>query len=285
MYRIIGSDQKEYGPIPATQIRQWITEARLNRLTRVKVEGETEWKTLGALPEFDDAFGILPTAPKPSGPPQHCSLTTGALICGALGVVTCITAPVGLVLGLLGHSRIRQSNGQLTGSGFATAGILLSILAMFLWVIGIFASLMLPALGRAKLNAMEKTQTIQCVNNMKQLGLAVRMYSLDHEDHYPTATNWCSLIQADVMSPKPFQCPLHPERRCAFAFNEKLSGLADTNFSPNTVMIFESELGWNGAGGAEQLKSHGHPKYLIVTADGSVLQIEKSKLDTLRWEP
>ncbi len=63
MYRIIGADEREYGPVSADQLRQWIAEGRANAQTRVLVEGATEWKPLGALPEFFSAPPPLPVAP------------------------------------------------------------------------------------------------------------------------------------------------------------------------------------------------------------------------------
>ena len=52
-------------------------------------------------------------------------------------------------------------------------------------IIAILAALLLPALARAKAHA----QNITCVSNLKQLGLANRMYVDDYSDHlaYP---NW-----------------------------------------------------------------------------------------------
>ena len=35
MYKIIGGDQKEYGPVTADQLRAWITEGRVNGLTSI----------------------------------------------------------------------------------------------------------------------------------------------------------------------------------------------------------------------------------------------------------
>jgi hypothetical protein len=56
MYRIIGADQKEYGPITAEQLRAWLSEGRINAQTRVCAEGTSDWKPLGSFPEFADAF-------------------------------------------------------------------------------------------------------------------------------------------------------------------------------------------------------------------------------------
>ena len=52
MYKIIGADQKEYGPVTAEQLRQWLAEGRVNAQTQVLPEGATEWKRIGDLPEF-----------------------------------------------------------------------------------------------------------------------------------------------------------------------------------------------------------------------------------------
>jgi hypothetical protein len=66
MYRIIGADQKEYGPITAEQIRQWISEGRVNAQTEACLEGTQDWKPLGMFPEFgfttSPLVGNLPLA-------------------------------------------------------------------------------------------------------------------------------------------------------------------------------------------------------------------------------
>lgn len=66
MYKIIGADQKEYGPVSAEQLRQWIAEGRVNAQTRIQAEGSAEWKPLSAYPEFAASF---PQAPPPTAAP------------------------------------------------------------------------------------------------------------------------------------------------------------------------------------------------------------------------
>ena len=63
-------------------------------------------------------------------------------------------------------------------------------------IIAILASLLLPALARAK----EAGRRIACVNDLKQLGLSVVMYADDHDGYYPQRGGaW----QADVKALSP----------------------------------------------------------------------------------
>jgi len=56
MYRIIGGDQKEYGPVTVEEIRRWIAEGRLNAQSRARPESGGDWQPLASFPEFDDAL-------------------------------------------------------------------------------------------------------------------------------------------------------------------------------------------------------------------------------------
>jgi prepilin-type N-terminal cleavage/methylation domain-containing protein len=52
-------------------------------------------------------------------------------------------------------------------------------------IIAILAAMLLPALAAAK----RKAQKINCVNNLKQVGLAFRIWSGDNQDKYPMAVS------------------------------------------------------------------------------------------------
>jgi Domain of unknown function (DUF4190)/GYF domain 2 len=144
MYKIIGADQKEYGPVSAEQLRQWITEGRVNGQTKVQAAGATEWKTMADVAEFSD---LLPKAPFPaptlgepirlkSAPRANSQMAVWSFITGIVSLLCCcgwyLVAPVAIVLGAVALSQIK-SHPELTGSGFAVAGIILGIVAIVLY--------------------------------------------------------------------------------------------------------------------------------------------------------
>ena len=67
MYRIVGKDGQQYGPVTAEQLRGWIAENRANAQTLVQTDGTQEWKPLGSLPEF--AADLKPPPMSASAPP------------------------------------------------------------------------------------------------------------------------------------------------------------------------------------------------------------------------
>jgi hypothetical protein len=65
MYKIIGADQKQYGPVTEAELRQWIAQGRVGPQTLIQAEGQTDWRPLSSFPEFATA-----PQPSPSGFPS-----------------------------------------------------------------------------------------------------------------------------------------------------------------------------------------------------------------------
>jgi hypothetical protein len=93
MYKVIGGDQKEYGPASLDEIRQWITDGRLSRRSMVQAEGGSEWKPASSFPEFAGAFRAQGGDPGASPPPFLTSDDAMACLCAApqLDVGRCLS--------------------------------------------------------------------------------------------------------------------------------------------------------------------------------------------------
>jgi hypothetical protein len=137
MYKIIGTDGRQYGPISAGQIRQWIAEGRVDSRTPVFTNGAKDWTFLGLLPEFASYF-VAMTSPSIATPPQARktnSFATAGLVCGILSWICCCGFPInllGLVFSLVAISQMNRHPEAHEGRGVAIAGLALSLVNLLL---------------------------------------------------------------------------------------------------------------------------------------------------------
>ena len=126
-------------------------------------------------------------------------------------------------------------------------------------IIGILASLLLPALSRAKATAHKAV----CINNQKQIGIARQLYAIDNEGHlvfllgdsltppfpdrpfnyYPFAANWQDLLCDSYLDRNTnlFECPAGA-RKLAKMFSMVRSGYPVSTWV--SVDRIKEDWGW-----------------------------------------
>jgi len=102
-------------------------------------------------------------------------------------------------------------------------------------IIAILAAMLLPALSRAK----EAARKIACVNNLRQLGLSLRMYVDECEGRYPPrvyTNRWTTLLRSGYHDLAVLRCPsdgLSPATRT--------NSISEADRAPRSYII----NGWN----------------------------------------
>ena len=137
MYRILGADGREYGPVSADQLRRWVAEGRANGQTGARAEGAAVWTPLAQLPEFYSLF----TAARPAPPLYFQTRKTNSfavtgLVMGLLSLtcgLCCYGIPfnvMGVIFSIIGLSQIHNNPGLYNGKGLAITGLVLSLLGI-----------------------------------------------------------------------------------------------------------------------------------------------------------
>lgn len=296
MYIIRGADEKEYGPAPTSVVERWIAERRLDARSRIRRDGEPIWRPLSEFPEFASALaggrqkapppgGTSSAVPTLGGQKRTSGLAIATLVIGILAPCTAgLAGLAGIVTGVLALRKIARHRGQLKGRGLAIAGLVLSVLFL----------LTIPPLVVSAIVAQQRAQRAgfgnfdpaqECLDHARQLSEAIRRHANDNNDRFPAAAGWCDAIQSGVNGLNTFQCPARGDLRCGFALNSAIAGKTKFEVSPETVLLFEANSGWNAAAGQSAATARHGGLVTIVLADGTIRQVPQGDLTSLKWTP
>ena len=186
MYKIIGADGKEYGPISLEQLRRWMAEGRANLQTRVLPDGAAQWVTIAELPEF---VGAPPPPPAPG--------VFGASVMPAAASMDVVNGPaIGLivvaVLGFLIQAGsliwrltfgvryyAHQPHNPLSGLSTPGVSIVLAVIGMVVSGFILFGALKMKKLESYSLAmATSIVAMIPCISPCCFIGLPIGIWAL-----------------------------------------------------------------------------------------------------------
>ena len=105
------------------------------------------------------------------------ALGISSFLCG-------ITAIPAVICGHLAHGKIKRSEGRLTGSGFAIAGLITGYLGLLIFGLAFAAALTAPLVIRAS----KKADQAEALSNARQIGLALYEFQNAYGSYPNTST-------------------------------------------------------------------------------------------------
>lgn len=143
-YRLRGGDGSEYGPVSASELRQWQVEGRAAPDSLVSRDGG-EWLPLSSFPELasQTPAPMEPLSPGnvPVVPRNNPFALTGMIlgICSlTVGMCCCYGLPFsipGIVFSAIALRQIKNSGGAQSGRGMALAGLICSALSIVVGIV------------------------------------------------------------------------------------------------------------------------------------------------------
>jgi len=179
-------------------------------------------------------------SPFPSPAPQpRQGLSVTSLVLGILGLVACgfFTGIPAVITGHMARGRAKRMPDQFGGAGLALAGLVLGYVATVFTtvaIVAIGAAVALPLLAKQKAVA----QSISCMNNMKQIGLAARMWSSDHNQMLPP--DFASMSN-EIASPMILVCAQDGSKTRAASWSE-FSPMENVSYEFLAPNVKESEV-------------------------------------------
>ena len=189
MFKIIGADGKEYGPISLEQLRQWMSEGRVNLQTKVLPEGSAEWITVSQVSEL---AGSVPPPPSPlpgyGSPVGVDQVAAGEAVKGpAIGlIVTAILGFIAQIAGIVMSLLPKPAQTFPAGSPEAMIHSFSGSIGVITSIVGIIAAIVI-LIGAMKMKNLEShgwavavsvIALLPCVSPCCLVGLPIGIWAL-----------------------------------------------------------------------------------------------------------
>ena len=117
----------------------------------------------------------------------------------------------------------------------------------------------------------EDVKNTRCQENLKRVGMALRMYCSDFDDHLPPADAWCDATRK-YMGLEELRCPMMPRAKSGYAFNIDLDSVRRSEpDEEKTRLCFDGGGGnWNRSGTLDIIEARHSGFGNVVYVDGHV---------------
>ena len=169
--------------------------------------------------------------------------------------------------------QIKRSNGTLSSNGYAMPAIITPLI-----IAGM--AILMPAINHAgdRLFLSHETRSLEHLNDR------LADYANDHNGQFPEAEKWCDVLIDSTETEKSDFGHRGSERKLSdYAINKHAVTLG-SDVPDDMVLLFESEPGWNQAGGAELLRQDGNGGVKILFADNHIETVRIKHVPYLRWK-
>ncbi len=199
-----------------------------------------------------------------------------SFIWGILFALAFASVPAAIIFGILALVMIKNSEVELSGKGYAIAGI---SIATFIIVAGVLMSFYTR-------NVRSNAYRILCGANLRGFGKAMQVYSDDSQGRYPSADSWCDLlIEHTGVSPRQFVCKASFAHlgESSYAINRNVASRKRSEIAPDVVVLFESNLGREEGEREELLSSRSFYKKLAEDPNWATNYWISRRVHKLRW--
>lgn len=122
-----------------------------------------------------------PPPMSPAPPAKSSGLAIASLVLGILAIVLCLGPLTGIPAIICGHmalSRIRNSNGLLSGKGMATTGLVVGYCSFaMIIVVGMLAAIAVPNFIKARAQAQQNA----CIMHLREIAGAKEIWALENK--------------------------------------------------------------------------------------------------------
>ncbi|QTN31598.1 DUF4190 domain-containing protein [Akkermansiaceae bacterium] len=173
---------KQTGPFSQQEIQAGLAGGLYQPSDLVWAEGMDGWIPLSQASHLLGGPPQLQAGPAAGLPAVNSGLAITSMVLGISSFLCGITAIPAVICGHLSLGKIKRSQGQLTGGGFAIAGLITGYLGVFVFI-AMMAGLTAPMVIRQK----KKAEQTMAIANAKQIYYALAEFEVDYGS-LPNAT-------------------------------------------------------------------------------------------------